>query len=102
MSEKRKWQFSGFNMCVEKEGESGKYIIEFEGGIDYDYEGKPEIRGDRKLIQNDLDHIFLPRRSLSNSDNRFELKFLLDSKIGKFESWIEKTVRDYRAVPDDS
>ena len=101
MPDKRIWSFSGFKMIVEKVGGPGKYVLEFEGGIDYQPNGSPELRGDRKNIQSDLDHIFTPRRAMSNTDNRFELNFLLESKIEKFEKWLEKTVRDYRAVLED-
>ncbi len=99
--EKRKWAFSGFKMTVSKIAEPGKYQVEFEGGIDYGPDGRPELRGDRKNVQSDLDYLFTPKRAMSNSDNCFELNLMLESKIDKFEKWLEKTVKDYRAVPDD-
>ena len=101
MSEKRIWLFSGFKLTVTKVAEPGKYELEFDGGIDYQSDGSPELRGDRKSIESDLEYIFTPRRAMSNSDNRFELNFLLESKADKFEKWLEKTVKEFRAVPED-
>ncbi|GEM_PF-5048273 len=101
MANKRIWQFSGFRMTITKIAEPGKYEIEFEGGLDYLPDGSAELRGERKYIEKDLDFLFTPRRAMSNSDNKFELNFMLESKVEKFEKWIEKTVRDYRGVPED-
>lgn len=102
MSKKRIWQFSGFKMTVTKVAEPSKYELEFDGGIDYNADGSPELMGDRKKVESDMDYIFAPRRALSNCDNRFVFNFLLESKAQKFEKWLENTVRDYRAVLDDT
>ncbi|MBD3169236.1 MAG: hypothetical protein GF307_07110 [candidate division Zixibacteria bacterium] len=99
--EKRKWTFNGFTLTVEKVGEPGKYVVEFDGGIDYNPDGSPELRGERKEVEADLDFIFTPKRAMSNTDNRFELNFFLESKVEKFENWLEKTIKNYRAVPED-
>lgn len=101
MAEVKKWAFSGFTMKVEKVGEPGKYVIEFEGGLDYGSDGTAEPRGDRKSVQSDLEYLFMPRRAMTNSDNRFELNIMLESKVAKFENWLEKTIKEYRAVEEE-
>jgi len=88
-------------MTVDKIAEPGKYLIQFDGCIDYQTDGTYELRGDRKKVQSDLDYLFAPRRAITDSDNRFELNFVLESKVEKFEKWLEKTVREYRAVLED-
>ena len=101
MSQKRIWQFSGFKLIVMKIAEPGKYSLEFIGGIDYQSDGTIELRGERKKVQSDLDYLFTPKKAMSNSENRFELNFMLENKAEKFEKWLEKIVKDCSAVPEN-
>ncbi len=97
---KRVIEFTEFKLIVETK-EQGKVSLTCQGGLDYDYDRTPQIKGERKPIQEDLELMFMPKKSVSDVDNGFELSFATDERRRKFENWLDKVKRNYDGIEDD-